>query len=360
MDYSNIVKKQTENIDGMDKINSINDYTSDLSEGLSDNFTFERILESTLNGESIFSGQEIITSLKSLFLSEINQSMILGTEILIICIAVGMLTELSGTLGRKSFSEISLLVCTMIITGISVNCFQSAYRMCSDAVSVMVNTMEIISPVLITILISTGNIASGTIMSPMMTAIVTGTGIILKKIIMPVLFAATVLTLINCLTEKNYVNKLSGLLRKGAVAATGLILAVLSGVITVQGIITESSDGLLLSTAKYSMSTFIPIVGGFTSDTAELFIKCMTTIKGVVGVFGILSLSAVIIVPLLKVLVIGIIYKITAAAAEPLCPKKISDGLGDMGSCMFSAAAIMFFTSLLFIIFITIILGLGG
>ena len=86
----------------------------------------------------------------------------------------------------------------------------------------------------------------------------------------------------------------------------------------------------------------------------------MSTIKSIVGVFGIVTLTLVILVPLIKLLVIALIYKITAAAAEPICDSKISDSLNDMGSCIVSLGAIMFFTALLFIIFISVILGMGG
>lgn len=64
---------------------------------------------------------------------------------------------------------------------------------------------------------------------------------------------------------------------------TGLILAILSGIFSVQGLLTDTSDGLLINAARYSLSTFIPIVGGFTADTVDLFLRCMRSIKGIVG-----------------------------------------------------------------------------
>lgn len=360
MDYEKILKEQMENVVKPGQEDIISDKASRITEGLTDGFTLDKILEATLDGKSIFNSQELIDGFKSLVIYEVRSAMVLGVEILIICIVTGLLKNLSSSFGKKSVSDISMLVCTMIIIGISINSFRLAYDIAIDSVTTMVNTMEILTPVLLGILISTGSIASGTIMSPVMIGTVTGTGIILKKIILPAMFAACVLALINCLTEKDYVNKLSKLLRNAAVGVTGLLMALLSGIISVQGLITDASDGLLINTAKYSLSTFIPIVGGFTADTAELFIKCMSTIKNIVGVFGIITLILVILVPLIKLLIIAVIYKITAAAAEPICESKISDSLNDMGSCIVSLGAVMFFTSLLFIIFIGVIVGMGG
>jgi len=362
MDYGKIVKEQLNNVmdsEQAEGIEQLERQASDLSWGLSDQFTFENIIDATLSGESIFDSGYIIESLKDLLMYEVRCAMIIGVEILTICIVIGLLTNLSSSFGKKSVSEVSLLICTMITIGISMKSFDTAYELCIDSVSSMVNTMEILTPVLIGVLIATGNITSGTVLSPVIIGSVTGTGILLKKIILPAMFAASVLALINCLTEKNYVNRLSKLIRNLAVGITGLVLAILSGIITVQGLITETSDGLLINTARYSLNTFIPIVGGFTSDTVELFIKCMGSIKNIVGVFGIITLIMLILVPLIKVLVIALIYKITAAAAEPIAENKISDALNDMGSCLVSMAAIMFFAALLFIIFISIIVGTG-
>lgn len=360
MDYEQILKEQMGNVIEPGQAEAISDEAARLSEGLTDKFTLHDIMEAAIDGKSIFNSNELIDGLKTLMIYEVRAALVLGVEILIICIVTGLLKNLSSSFGKKSVSDISMLVCTMIIIGISINSFRLAYNLAIDSVTTMVNTMEILTPVLLGILISTGSIASGTIMSPLMIGTVTGTGIILKKIILPAMFAASILALINCLTEKDYVNKLSRLIRNTSVAVTGLVMALLSGIISVQGLITDASDGLLINTAKYSLSTFIPIVGGFTADTAELFIKCMSTIKNIVGVFGIITLVLVILVPIIKLLIIALIYKITAAAAEPICDSKISDTLNDMGSCIVSMGAVMFFASLLFIIFIGVIVGMGG
>ena len=145
--------------------------------------------------------------------------------------------------------------------------FNTVYEMTLDAVKTITYTMEILLPVLIALLISMGQVASGTIMSPLLLTSVTIFQAIIKNIILPAIFVSTVLSLINCLTEKDYVNQLSRFIRQVALFAAGLIMTLMSGIIAVQGLIAKTSDGLLIGTAKYSLDAFIPIVGGFTSDT---------------------------------------------------------------------------------------------
>lgn len=360
MEFDEILKEQMKKIVDEEQTDSLSDYASDLSGGISDYFTLDKIVDATLNGESIFSSEDIISSLKALFLYELKAALVVGVEILTVCIVIGLLKNLSGSFGKKGVTEIASLVCSIVIIGLAVSNFQTIYQMTIDSIATITYTMELLLPVLITILISMGQVTGGTIMSPLILTAITVFESILKNIVLPALFLSTVLSLLNCLTEKDYVNHLSKFLRQAALFVTGLVLTLMSGIVAVQGLITQTSDSLIMGTAKYSLDAFIPIVGGFTADTVELFIKCMGSIKGIVGIFGILLIVSLMLIPILKIMAISMIYKVTALLIEPVASKKIAAGVSDIGTCLVTMGAIVFFASLLFIIFITSIIRLGG
>lgn len=360
MDNEDILRKQFNNVIDSDSLIDLYKFGDELSNGLTNNFTLDNLFNAMLEGENIFNNTQMINNIKELFFYEIKGAILLGIEIMTICIAIGLLKNLSSSLGQHSISDISLMVCTMIIIGISINSFKISYNLAIDSVNTMAYTMGIMAPILLGILVATGNITSGTILSPMIIGSVSGMAFILKSLILPTMFASTILSMINSLTEKNYVNKLSKLLRNAAVVVTGLLLVILTGIITLQGLLTDTTDSLLISTAKFSLSTFIPIVGNFTSDTVELFLRCMSSIKSVTGVFGIIFLLILILVPIIKIIATAIVYKVIAAFTEPIADTKISSGLNDMGTCLISIGSIMFFTALLFIMFITTIMKVGG
>lgn len=360
MDENMILEKQYENIMGEEDFSGIMEEASRLTEGLSDSYTIDRIFQSVLSGEGIFDSGVAIEGLKSLFLYEIQNALILMVEILSICVILGLLHSLSDGFGSKSISKMSVLVCTMVIIGISINSLRISWQLALDAVSAMVWTMEILTPVLLGILLATGSIASGSVLSPLILGAVTGFSVLVKSIVLPALYLSAVLSLLNCLTEKNYVNKLAKLLRSVAVLLTGLILAVLTGIITIQGLLTDASDTVLMNATKYSLSTFIPIVGGFTSDTVDLYLRCMHAVKNTAGVFGLLMLLLMMFVPLAKILIVAGVYKLTGALMEPISEGKAADGVNDMGNAMVSMASIVFFTCLLFILFLAGILHVGG
>lgn len=355
-----ILKEQFHNIIDEKETTDLSEYASELTQGLSDYFTLDQLLNATLEGKSIFENQELIASLKDLLLYEVRSALFVSVEILAVCIIAGLLKNLSGSFGTKGISDIAGFVCMISIVGLTMVQFHEVYNMTLDAVKTLTYTMEILLPIMIGILIAMGQVTTGSIMSPLILSAITAFQHIIKNIIIPGVFFSAIFTLLNCITEKDYVNQMAKLIRKAALYGTGLIVTVMSGIISIQGLITKTSDGLIISTAKYSIDAFIPIVGGFTADTVELFLTCMGSIKSIVGLFGILMIGVLILIPILKTLAIAWIYKITACIIEPIASKKIAEGVSDIGSVLITITAILFFTSLLFILFITSIMKFGG
>lgn len=360
MNFDEIIKKQMETLTNREQITDLEDYASGLTNGLSENYSLDNILDATVKGESVFDTGQIIESLKALFFYETKAALAVGIEILSICIIIGLLHNLTASFGKKGVSEIASLVCCIVVIGLAMTNFNTAFQMTMDAVKTITYTMEILLPVLLAVLISMGQVASGTIMNPLLLTSVTVFQAIIKEVVMPVIFAAAVFSLLNGLTEKDYVNKLSKLLRQAALFITGILMTLMYGIIAVQGLIAKTSDSLIMGTAKFSLDAFIPIVGGFTSDTVELFLTCMGSIKNIIGLFGILMIVTLILSPLIKILAIAIVYKVTALVIDPIAPKKLSDAVSDIGSTLISMGAILFLSSLMFIIFITSVINLGG
>ena len=149
-------------------------------------------------------------------------------------------------------------------------------------------------------------------------------------------------------------------LRKVAIFATGFIVTVFSGITAIQGIVTKSADGLLVNTARFSISNFVPIVGKFASDSVDMVLSCGALIKNSIGLLGIIIIICLLTGPVIKMIAIAVIYKITAVLAEPVATKQISSTLNEMGSSVITMTVILGLSALMFLIFLTIIISIGG
>lgn len=357
MDYETIIDAQ---LDSME-LGQLEDLIEKNSDGsIFGDITVSGIIDDLLNGQPLFDSKDILSNLTDLFLMEIKSSILLGCEILIVCIIIGLLTNFSNTFGNKTVSSLGTVVCSCIIIALCIGNFYQTYEYCLDAMNTMSSTMLILIPIMIPLLISMGGLSSGSILDPVIIGAVTGFDFIMQHVVLPLVFLSSLFVMINSLTEKDYVKKLSAFLRKGSVFIVGLCITVFSGITAIQGIVTKSADGILMNSAKFSLDNFIPIIGGFAADSLEMVISCIGLIKNAVGIAGIIVVIVVVITPILKVLAIAAIYKISAIAAEPIASKNISDSLNEIGNAAITMTVVLAAGAMMFLIFITILMGMGG
>lgn len=355
MDYKNIINEQLEAMD----LEALEELTGGAGEfGLSD-LTVPEIISRVLNGQPLFEIEDILGSVLNYFLGEITGSIALGINIVAVCIIMGLLINLSASFGKSAVSTIGTLVCSCTVIAMCLLNFSEVYELCAGTINNMALAMQVLLPVLLPLLIAMGGLTSGSILNPVILGGVTVFATIIQKFIMPLLFFSCVFLLGNSFADRDYIKKLSLLLRGFSIFAMGLAVTVFSGLTAIQGFVTESADSMLIKTAKYSVDSLIPIVGGFAADSMDMVLSCTSIIKNSIGVFGLIIIITLMAVPLIKLLAVALIYKVTAALIEPIGNKIMSDCLNEMGNTVITLAIIVFLSALLFIVFITIIIGIG-
>ena len=359
MDYETMIKDQMADLD-LDELENIMDDAAIQSNGIFSSLSTDDIVDSLLAGEPLFDTNSILENVMDVFLLEVKSGLIMGVEIITVCIIMGLLSNLSDSFGNKASSVLGNTVCSCIIIIICLKNFNLTYNSCMDTLDIMTKSMQILLPILIPLLISIGGLSSGSILNPVIVTAVTGFNTILQTVVLPVIFISSTFILINSLTEKSYLQQLAVFLRKAAIYITGLLVTVFTGITAIQGIVTKSADGLLVNSARYSISNFVPIVGKFASDSVDMVLSCAALIKNSIGLLGIILILCLLSGPVIKLVAVAVIYKITAILAEPISTKQTSSTLTEMGSSVITMTVILGLSALMFLIFLTIIISIGG
>jgi len=358
MEFENIINEKLDSMDLSELEELLNEVPAEMT--IADEISVNSIINDLLNGQPIFDSENLMDNIKELFFIEVRSSLILGCEILAVCIIIGLLNNFSNSFGSKTVSSLGTMICGFVIIALCIGSFYQTYNSCSSTMDVMSTTMTILLPIMIPLLISMGGISSGSIMDPVILASVTGFNFIMQHIVLPLIFLSAIFILINSITDKDYVKKLALFMRKGALFITGLTITIFSGITAVQGIMTKSADSLLMKTAKFSIDNFVPIIGGFAADSLDMVINCIGVIKSAVGLIGIVIIISMLAMPVIKIMAVAVIYKITAIAAEPVANKNISDSLNEIGTSAVTMTVVLAAGALMFLIFITAIMFMGG
>lgn len=359
MDYETIIDQQLADMD-LSGLESIMEEAAEQSNGIFSALTTEEIVDSFISGEALFDPDLLLGNIFDVLFLEVKAGIIMGVEIISVCAVMGLLNSISDSFGNKAASSLGNVVCSCLIITLCLKNFTLTYNTAMDAVEVMTQTMQLIIPLLIPFLISIGGFSSGGVLNPVIAGAVTGFNTVLQNIILPLVFISGTFILVNSLTEKPYLQQLAVFLRKTAVFCTGFIVTLFTGITAVQGIVTKTADGLLVNTARYSISNFVPIVGKFASDSVDMVLSCAALIKNSIGLLGIIIILCLLTGPVIKILSVAIIYKITAIIAEPITSRQVSSTLAEMGGAVITMTVILGLSALMFLIFLTIIISIGG
>ncbi len=154
--------------------------------------------------------------------------------------------------------------------------------------------------------------------------------------------------------------RLGELVRKGVVWTLGLLMTVFMSLLSVQTLAASPADSVLIRTAKFAVSSGVPIVGGTISDAVATVHGSLGLIKGAVGSYGLIA-AAVMILPTLVNLT-G--YRCAIAVAEALSDtfgqKELTSLLKSCGAVMSIISAVVACFLLLNTIAAVIMLSLGG
>lgn len=110
--------------------------------------------------------------------------------------------------------------------------------------------------------------------------------------------------------------RLAEAVKKLVMWALGLMMTIFTSVLSVQTFVTNASDSALLRTAKFMISSGVPIVGGTISDAVYTVQGGLTLIKSSVGTYGIIALVVMSLPMLLSVLCYKLSLMCAAAVGD--------------------------------------------
>lgn len=136
-------------------------------------------------------------------------------------------------------------------------------------------------------------------------------------------------------------------------------MTVFIAIITVRGITANTFDEVALKSTKFAVDKLIPIVGGALSDAVATVASYSLILKDALSVFGVVMIVGICVFPLIKIMVISLIYKFTCVVLEPIVDKKIVEGLNAASKSLTIVFAAVLSVAVMFFIMITILASAG-
>ena len=293
-------------------------------------------------------GEEIVTSIT-----------ILGS-ILAIVIIHSILKSIGENLGNDSTAQIAYFIEYILIITIIIGNFANIITSVQNTISNLVGFMNTLVPMLIALIVATGQVASGTILQPILIFAVVFIGNIINLIILPIITVTMILNIASNLSDKIQVGNLANFFKSSVTWFLGFVITIFVGLLSLEGTLTSSVDGLTIKGIKSAASTFIPVVGKALGDSVDTVLGATSIIKNSIGFVGIIIVIAICILPIIKLTILSVMYSLVGAISEPLADKKIVNIINQMAGVFKILLGVMFFIAVLLIIGIALTLKISN
>ena len=176
----------------------------------------------------------------------------------------------------------------------------------------MIGFINVLIPLLTSLMIFTGNITTTSMIQPVILFSVNFIGNIIQTVIIPIVLVASSLSIISKISDRVQVDRLSKLFKSGVTWFLGIALTIFVAVISLEGTLSSSVDGITAKTTKAVVSSAIPIVGKVLGDAVDSVLGCGIILKNAVGIVGVVIIIGICLGPILKLALTMISYKILA------------------------------------------------
>lgn len=313
----------------------------------------ESIISDVAKGRFKFNFIGIINAVLRFLFKEIYLNIHILARLVVLVVLCAILKNLQTSFLNKGTGELAFYTCYIVLVSILLVSFNTAVNTGIEIINAMVNFMHLSLPVLVTLLVASGNVTTGAGMQPVLILVVQVFAAIIKNIIIPIVILSTIVSVIDNISEKVQISRLSGFLKNLTAWSLGLILTVFIAIVTLQGVIGAVADGVTGKTAKFAIGVFIPVAGKYLADAADAIIGCTLLIKNAVGISMAIGVAVICILPILKILAVITLYKLTVILLEPVADGRIIKSINAVSDSMSVILGIMASVAFMFLITIT-------
>ena len=351
----NLTKEITENLDAL--VNEdLDRYFQNLEGSLG--YSLKDFVKGVINGEIKVSAENVLEVVSSSVKSGIKDS--IASIISILTLAIFSSLAKSITAGFKKdgienivhFAVYGAILCTLAISLGAV--VKSTYESLKDVNKLL----DGVFPILVTLITALGGVSATSILQPTTLLI---SNLIIKLIlnlIIPIFCAVVIFTFVGNMSNTIKLDKFSKTLKSLANWTLGITFSLVTTFTSIQGLVGASFDSISIKSAKFALSSYIPILGGYLSEGFDIVMASCVLVKNALGITAFLILLGIILTPIIKILLLSFALKIVSSIVEPLGENNVSNLLYDTAGHLNLLVACL--GGIAFLVFIILSITIGA
>ncbi len=331
----------------------IQDVINDIMGGKNE-FDFSEYINKLVNGEEKFSVKSIANQLFRSVTGELKANIGTFGSLLTIALIAALFTNLSMAFKNNQVSETGYYVTYLLLFGLLISSFIVASKIAQTTIGSLLDFMRALVPTyLMSVAFCTGTTTSMVYYEAAL-ALITIVDFLILKVVIPMVNFYLVIMLVNNMSKEDSLSKLAGLFATAIDWLLKSLLAAVIGFNTIQGLIVPVADQVKRS-VLLKASEAIPGIGDALGGVTETLLGAGVLLKNAIGVAGLIVIISICTVPIIKLLMIAVIFKIGSAALQPISDKRFIECISASAKSASMLLQTVFVGAVLFLLSITIV-----
>jgi len=330
---------------------NINDFASKLSKfdnEFINSEDYSEIISDIQNGNFKFNYKKIFNNIGKFLSKEIKNNIGILLQVVVIAILSSFLDNLKSNFSSDGVSKLAFYMCYIVAVTIIVSSFIQIVDLASETIVMLIAFMEIFLPVIIGFVVSTGGVTTSSMIYPLIIFVTNFISNFMNNFMIPIIMAAFGIGMVAHISEKIKISKISQMIKSVSIWILGIALTIFVGIVSLEGSIASTVDGITVKTAKFMFSNGVPVVGKILGDSIDTILGSTLVLKDAIGFIGVLILITLVLTPVLKIVMFLFLYGGAAALIEPFAENRLvkcineTVGVGKVVLAMVLTVSIMF------------------
>lgn len=309
-----------------------------------------------ITGEQPFSREMFLEILYEAVFGELERQRQNMFQLLLLVLAAAFFANFAKAFEKSQVGEISFYVIYLLLFALLMNLFGSMSSSLEENLSFLVSLMKAVAPAYYLAVAASTGITTASLFYQIVLILILMIQIAAVSLLLPCVNLYVLLEFVNHLSREEMLSRLSELLKMLVEWSLKTMLGVLVGMQVIQGLVAPVIDTLKRSAIGKTAGA-IPGVGNAINSVTEIILTSAVLIRNSLGVVFLAAFLMWGLTPILRYGVSGILYKLLAAAAQPVSDKRISGCINTMGEGCLLLMKILFTSEVLCMLVVIVVAG---
>lgn len=293
------------------------------------NLSFKQMMKDIMAGRLGDVMGQIGTSIRDALFSEVRNNGHMMGQIIILGIIGAVFGNFSNIFTGSQISETGFFVTYLLLFTYLAASFFTSITIAGNVVNQILGFMKALMPAYFLAAAFAGGSVSAVASYEFTLFAITVAQTISASVLLPMVKVYALLVMAGHIAKEDILSKLTELLSDVITWSLKTMVGIVLGFHLIQGLVLPYVDSMKTG-AVQKLIGIIPGVGQGASAVTQMVIGSGVLVKNTMGAAGVVVLVIITLIPMLKLVILMILYQCVAAVLQPVCDKRIVSCISDM------------------------------